>query len=51
MTPEEESNRIKLLEDYIYRLEQEVSDMTKEVMMWRHKHDPTVKLVEEDDPF
>lgn len=51
MTPEEMHNRIGLLEDYIYRLEQEVSEMTKEVMMWRHKNDPTVKPVEEHDPF
>jgi hypothetical protein len=42
--------RIKVLEDYIYTLEQENSHLTKEVLALRHKHEP-MESADHDDPF
>lgn len=45
----EPQNHIKILEDYIYRLEQEVSALTKEVFSLRAKYEPQV--ANHDHPF
>lgn len=49
--PDTIHDRLRILEDYVYKLEREVSDLTKEVLMWRMKDDPTYPSFDEEDPF
>jgi hypothetical protein len=46
----ETTNRVKVLEDYIYTLERENSLLTKEVLALRHKYEPT-ESSDYADPF
>lgn len=51
MDSEEMQNRLRILEDYVYKLEQEVSELTKELLMWRLKDDPTYPHPDAEEPF
>lgn len=45
--------RVRVLEDYVYKLEREVSELMKEILMWRIKYDPTYESLapDEEEPF
>lgn len=50
-TPDTIHDRLRILEDYVYKLEREVSELTKEVLMWRMKDDPTYPHPDDPEPF
>lgn len=42
--------RLQMLEDYIYKLEREICELTQEVLMWRIKDDPDYLSSDDSEP-